>query len=230
MTADRTDTDDLDHPLFARLYRAFDPIDRRTFGPHRRDLASDLAGRVVDLGAGDGAMFPYVVAGPRGTARTVDDSTGAESSLEYHAVEPDRTMRRRARSRAADVGLTVSFHDARAEALPFEDDSVDVVVSSLVFCSVDDPDAARSELARVLRPGGEVRFLEHVGGSGRYRTLQNAVTPVWKRVAGGCHLNRDTAAQFDADARFETVECVDTGVRTYPAAPVVRGQLRLADA
>lgn len=223
MAADPSDTEPVDHPLFSRLYRAFDPIDRRTFGPHRRELVRGLSGRVVDLGAGDGAMFPVVA--DETEVVTGASATGAARSIEYHAVEPDRTMRRRARSRAGDLEFPVTVHDARAESLPFEDESVDVVIASLVFCSIDDPDAALAEIARVLRPDGELRFLEHVGGSGHYRTLQEVVTPAWKRVAGGCHLARDTVDRFAADEAFETPEAVETDVRTYPAAPVVRGRV-----
>ncbi|ELZ08205.1 type 11 methyltransferase [Halovivax asiaticus JCM 14624] len=234
MASDRTETDELDHPLFSRLYRVFDPIDRRTLGAQRRELARELMGRVVDVGAGDGAMFPFVVeavgAGQAGPAR--ESVTGADAPaapVEYHAVEPDRTMRRRARSRATELGLPVEFHDARAETLPFADDSVDVVISSLVFCSIAEPGVALDEVARVLRPDGEFRFLEHVGGTGYYRRLQEVLTPVWKRVAGGCHLDRDTVDRFDADDRFELTEFVRTDARLYPAAPIVRGTLRRVD-
>lgn len=263
MATDRSDTDDLDHPLFARLYRVFDPIDRRTFDSHRRALARGLTGRVVDVGAGDGAMFPFVAetvdapvrseprsgsagksvsesagdsvsepaADPLSEQRAVGDSVSetGTGSIEYHAVEPDRTMRRRARSAATDLGLPVEFHDARAESLPFADDSVDVVISSLVFCSIAEPEVALDEVVRVLRPDGEFRFLEHVGGTGYYRRFQELLTPVWKRVAGGCHLDRDTVDRFDADDRFELTEVVRTDIRIYPAAPIVRGTLRRVD-
>ncbi|WP_254863709.1 class I SAM-dependent methyltransferase [Halovivax gelatinilyticus] len=209
------ETDRIEHPIFARAYARFDSFDRLAFGAHRRWLADGLEGRIVDLGAGDGAMIPYV-----------EDAIGDPARLEYHAVEPDSTMRSHARDRARRLGFPATFHDARAESLPFDDDSVDVVVSSLVFCSIADPEAAVDEIARVLRPGGELRVLEHVGGDGWYRRVQSALTPAWKRVAGGCHLDRDTIERFEDHDAFEAAAFDRTGARTYPAAPVVRGRLR----
>ena len=210
---------EISHPLFSAVYRAFRPIDRREFGPHRRKLADGLSGRVLDLGAGDGASVPYVEGA---VARE-----SADADLSYVGVEPDPHMRRRGRRRAEDWELDVEFVAARAESLPLADDSVDVVLAVLVFCTIADPEAALDEAVRVLRPGGELRYLEHVGGDGAWGRVQRAITPVWKRLAGGCHLDRDSVERFEADARLEPIESTTIDAWTYPAAPVVRGRLEV---
>ena len=208
---------EISRPLFAGVYRAFRPIDRRAFGPHRSELADGLSGRVLDLGAGDGATIPYV-------ERAADRGT-ADPELSYIAVEPDPHMRRRGRRLAEDGDLDVEFVAARAESLPFADDSFDTVLTMLVFCTIADPQRALDEVARVLRPGGELRYLEHVGGDGTWGRVQQAITPIWKRLAGGCHLDRDSVDRFEADSRLDPIESTTIDTWTYPAAPVLRGRL-----
>jgi ubiquinone/menaquinone biosynthesis C-methylase UbiE len=183
-------------------------IPERTVLPaHREYLTAGLSGRVLDLGAGTGAMFPYFASRP---------------DIELCAVEPDPAMRRQARSKAADLDLTVDIADARAEALPYDDDSFDAVVASFVFCTIPDPGAALGELARVLRPGGEFRFLEHVRADGVAGRLHDLFAPAWHTVAGGCHLNRETGDLFRTDDRFAIVEYrrLSDG-----AIPMIRGTL-----
>ena len=212
-----THESEIANPLFAAVYRAFRPIDRREFGPHRRRLSNGLSGRVLDLGAGDGASIPYV-------ERAVDRGT-TDAELSYVAIEPDPHMRRRGRQLAEGGELDIDFVSARAESLPFADDSFDGVLAMLVFCTIADPQQALDEVARVLRPGGELRYLEHVGGDGTWGRVQQAITPIWNRLAGGCHLDRDTVDRFEADARLEPIESTTIDTWTYPAAPVVRGRL-----
>ena len=197
--------------LFAALYDRLP--DRLLVGPHREYLAADLAGTVLDLGAGTGAMFPYV-----------DDV--ADGTLEYHAIEPDPKMRHRAASNAADVDVAVHLRDAGGEELPYADDSFDVVLSSLVFCTIPEFDAALDEVARVLRPGGELRFLEHVRNDGWRARAQDTLTPLWSRAAGGCQLNRETVARFVDHDAFAVLEVERANVGVFPATPIVRGRLR----
>lgn len=200
------------HPLFARLYDpVMAPAEQTVLVDHRRYLTEGLSGTVLDLGAGTGAMFPYF------------HELGEEVSL--LAIEPDPHMRRRAVERAGDLGLEVDVESARAEALPFADDSVDAVVASLVFCTIEDVDAALSEVARVLKPGGEFRFLEHVRGEGTMGVAHDVLAPAWHAVAGGCHLNRETGEQFRADDRFELREFSHHASELGPGVPVVRGTL-----
>ncbi len=202
--------DEISHPLFAALYDRMGAMER-LLKPHREYLAADLEGRVLELGAGTGNTFPYV-------APAADD-------LEYHAIEPDPHMRTRAQTQASETGLAVDLRGARAESLPYPDDAFDVVLSGMVFCTVADPAAATDEVARVLKPGGEFRFLEHVHADGWRATGQAVLNPLWERVAAGCQLDRQTVERFVAhDAfRVDEVERLELGV--FPATPFVRGRL-----
>lgn len=203
--------DEISHPVFAALYDLCpEPEDLEA---QRGYLARDLSGRVLELGCGTGDMFPFVV-------------DGAAGDLEYHAIEPDRHMRKRAAEAVRETGLAVDLRDARAESLPYPDESFDVVLAGVVFCTVQDPDAALEEVVRVLKPGGEFRFLEHVRADGWRARGQELLDPVWRRAAGGCHLTRDTVGRFvDHEAlAVEEIDRLDAGV--FPATPIVRGTLR----
>ncbi|GAB7121047.1 class I SAM-dependent methyltransferase [Natrinema pallidum] len=201
----------ISHPAFAALYDRFVP-DRFLIGPHREYLAADLSGRALDIGAGTGAMIPYAV--------------DASDDLEYHAIEPDPHMRRRAARKAAGTDLQVSLRDARAESLPYVDDAFETVLSSLVFCTIDDPDAAIEEVARVLTPGGELRFLEHVRNDGWRARAQDRLNPIWERAAGGCQLTRETVERFVGHDAFDVLEIERVDVGVFPVTPIVRGRLR----
>jgi SAM-dependent methyltransferase len=198
------------HPLVARLYDAVMALPERTLLPeHREALAADLSGRVLEIGAGTGAMFPYY-----------GDGT------ELSAIEPDPHMRTQAVERAETLGLSVEIADAGGESLPYDNGGFDAVVASLVFCTIPDHEAALSEVARVLKPGGEFRFLEHVRGEGAVGRVHDVAAPAWHTVAGGCHLNRETGELFRRDDRFEVIEYdqVSEGVM-----PMVRGRMRRID-
>ncbi|NMO17316.1 class I SAM-dependent methyltransferase [Pyxidicoccus fallax] len=139
----------------------------------RRKLVRGLSGRVLEVGTGTGLALP-------GYPATVTSVT---------AIDVDAEALERARRRRPEAEL---LH-ASVEALPFPDMSFDGVVSSLVFCSVDAPARALAEVFRVLRPGGELRMLEHVRApTAGLATTQDLLTPAWKRVTGGCRLNRET--------------------------------------
>lgn len=202
------------HPWFARLY---DPVMRaseeRLFPPHREYLARDLEGEVLDLGAGTGAMLPYY----EGAIRSGD--------ADVTVLEPDPHMREQAVERARDLDIDVTVSDARAESLPFPDDSFDLVVASIVFCTIPEPEAALDEAARVLRPGGEFRFLEHVAEKGWRRFLQRALDPLWRRVAGGCHPARRTGEVFADHQGFTVAEMERLRLGVFPVRPFVRGTM-----
>lgn len=197
------------HPLVSRLY---DPVmaipERLALKSHREYLAADLDGRVLDVGSGTGAMYPYFE---------------RSAATEFHAIEPDPHMRERAHRRATNASFDVQITDARAERLPFADDSFDAVVASLVFCTIPDPALALDEIARVLRSGGEFRFLEHVRATGKVGRVHDIFTPAWHTLAGGCHLNRETGKLFQTDDRFQLVD-----YRRFQSrfAPMIRGRLR----
>jgi len=200
-----------EHPLLARIY---DPAmalpERLVLADHRASLAAGLSGRVLDVGAGTGAMFPHFAAQP---------------DLSVHAIEPDPDMRRQATGRAAKVDLDVEVVDASAENLPYPDDSFDGAVAALVLCTVPDVDAALDELARVLRPGAELRFLEHVRGRGAVGHIHDTLAPGWFHVAGGCNLNRRTGDRLSRDDRFELLEYDRFESGLTRLLPLVRGRL-----
>lgn len=171
------------HPLFARFYRRLvAPCMAREGGDDlRRRVLAGLKGTVVEVGAGDGANFPHY---PDEVARIV-------------AVEPEPYLREHA---SAHTDERVELRNAVATDLPVADGEADAVVFTFVLCSVDQA-GALAEAGRVLRPGGELRFLEHVRahdpGAAR-RTQRVLDTTVWPRLFGGCHVSRDTAAAIEA--------------------------------
>jgi len=142
----------------------------------RRRTVAGLRGRVLELGAGTGLNFPHY-----------------RDAAEVVAVEPDPAMRRRAATRARAASVPIVLVDAYAEALPVVDHSVDAAAITLVLCSVGDVGQALAELRRVLCPGAPVRLIEHVRAPhALIAALQTALTPLQKRVAGNCHLDRRT--------------------------------------
>jgi SAM-dependent methyltransferase len=106
-----------------------------------------------------------------------------------------------------------------ADALPFPDGSFDAAVSTFVLCSVDEPSRALAEIHRVLRPGGQLVVLEHVRGRGRLALWQDSLTPLHRKLAGNCHLNRDTRAAIGL-AGFDVAEV--RAVRLPAGHPFVR--------
>lgn len=151
----------------------------------RRELLAGLTGHGLEIGIGTGASLDYYPS-------TID-------SLD--AVEPEPTLRALAGHAARGVPFPVTVTGGTAEATGRRDDSFDFAVCSLVLCSVADPDAALAEIRRVLRPGGELRFYEHVAAD---HAVTSAVqrgldrSGVWPAVSGGCHLARNTAATIAA--------------------------------
>ncbi|UHQ96272.1 methyltransferase domain-containing protein (plasmid) [Natrinema halophilum] len=124
------------------------------------------------------------------------------------------------------MGLEIELRSAGAESLPYEDDSFDVVITSMVFCTIPDIEATLSEVARVLRPGGEFRFFEHVLDDGWRARIQSRIAPLWKRAAGECYLTRQIASVFTADRSFDVVKVDRMNLGVAPIRPFVRGRLR----
>lgn len=167
-------------PSFGRSYARVGPrMDARGAAAHRRRLVEAAHGAVVEIGAGYGATFPFY---PPAVSQVL-------------AIEPDPTLRALARDAAATAPVPVTVLNGVAESLPAADASVDVVVSSLVLCSVAEPADVLAEARRVLKPGGQLLFYEHVRSAHRLlAAAEDLLTPLWSRLAGGCHPNRDTAA------------------------------------
>jgi ubiquinone/menaquinone biosynthesis C-methylase UbiE len=189
---------DIRHPLFARFFDRLSRVMEKELGPRRRELLEGLSGRVVELGAGNGINFAHYPA-------TVD---------EVIAIEPEPYMRAKAERAAQSAPVAVTVRPGIADAVELEDASVDAAVASLVLCSVPDQARALAELRRVVKPGGELRFLEHVRGrsSGKLRAQSAADrTRVWPLIAGGCHCSRDTVAAIRA-VGFEVTQVRDLNV------------------
>lgn len=169
---------DFQHPRFARLWLELsERAGRKGATEHRRRMLEGLSGRVVEIGAGHGPNF----------------SLYPQTVTEVVAVEPDDTLRGHAEAATRAASVPVTVLDGDADAIPEADDSFDGAVASLVLCSVPDPRSALVELARVLRPEGVLRFYEHVRSDKEWiGRFQSAITPIWSRAGGGCHLDRDT--------------------------------------
>ncbi|MFF0268158.1 class I SAM-dependent methyltransferase [Kribbella sp. NPDC004536] len=204
------------HPFFARMYARVRPaLDDAGAAEHRRRLLAGTAGRVVEVGAGDGGNFAHY---PPEVTHVL-------------AIEPEPFLRAQAVRRSAAAPVPVEVVDGTADHLPAADSSADVVVVSLVLCSVPDQAVALAEARRVLRPGGELRFYEHVAAdTGRLATVQRiADATLWPLFVGGCHTHRDTTAAI-AGAGF-TIEELDRfnfpPDRVSPADPHVLGRATL---
>jgi ubiquinone/menaquinone biosynthesis C-methylase UbiE len=172
------------HPVFARVYERVAAVaERRGAAEHRERLLAGLGGRVIEIGAGSGANFSHYPA-------TVSDVV---------ALEPEGYLRERAQRAAAGAPVPVSVLDGVADRLPGEAGSFDAGVAALVLCTVPDQQAALAELYRVIRPGGELRFYEHVvaHSSWEARVQWLADATFWPHVAGGCHLARDTTSGIE---------------------------------
>jgi ubiquinone/menaquinone biosynthesis C-methylase UbiE len=160
-------------------------IERFGLGRWRRWLAAGAAGRTLDVGCGTGRNLPLFDA----NARVI-------------GLDPEHGSLRAARRRAPRVPLV----QGDAQTLPFREGAFDTVVSGLVFCSVPDPARGLAEVKRVLKPGGTLRMLEHVRARGGWKArVQDRWQPLWTRLSGGCHWNRDTertvqTAGFSIDA------------------------------
>jgi len=181
--------------LFAAAY---DPIlagvERAGLAAVRAELLAEARGRTLEIGAGTGANLAHL----------------PPSVTELTLVEPSEGMRTRLTRRVAseaDLPPTVVL-PGDAARLPLPDASMDTVVSTLVLCSVADLPATLAELDRVLAPGGRLLLLEHVVGHGRTRRIQRAIDPVWRVVAQGCRLVRDTRGALE-QAGFDTDEVAD---------------------
>jgi ubiquinone/menaquinone biosynthesis C-methylase UbiE len=175
--------------VFAALYdRIMRRGEERTMRKRRAELIAKARGRTLEIGAGTGANISYY-----------PDTVG-----QVTLAEPFEPMRRRLEHKLRQSGKSASTLDASAEAIPLDDESVDTVVSTLVLCTVDFPDRALAEIARVLRPGGQLLFIEHVRShSPRAARWQDRLETPWRHFAAGCRCNRDTVASIAA-AGFTT--------------------------
>ena len=197
------------HSWFAALY---DPLckteERGSMGRRRDELLRAVEGDVIEIGAGTGANFSHY--SPR--ARVV-------------AFEPDPFMRVRAEKKLAELARSnIEVRQAPAEEIPLPDSSCDTAVSTLVLCTVADVPRALAEMKRVLRPSGELRFIEHIRGDGARGHVQDLIKPVWRWFAAGCNPNRRTEDAM-RQAGFEIVS-LKRGTLVPWLVPVITGVAR----
>ncbi|OBG39334.1 class I SAM-dependent methyltransferase [Mycobacterium sp. E3198] len=202
----------IDHPFFARVWPVVAAHEAPAVRALRRENVAGLSGRVLEIGAGAGTNFANY---PSSVEKVI-------------AVEPEPRLAVHARAAAAVAPVPVEVVGQTAEAFS-DSEPFDVVVCSLVLCSVRDPAGVLRRIHSLLRPGGELRFLEHVasaGGRGRVQRFADAT--LWPRLFGNCHTHRDTERAI-IDAGFQ----IDTSRRewTLPVwAPLPVSELALGRA
>lgn len=180
--------------------------------PLRARIGVAAEGVVLDLGIGSGLNLPFYGPAVHGVI----------------GIDPSGPLRRLAGARAAALGVALDLREGTAERLPVESAGVDTVVSTWTLCSVADPAAALAEVRRVLRPGGRLLFAEHgLAPDPGVARWQHRLTPGWRRIAGGCHLDRRmdtalTAAGFRIE-RLETGYLGGPRVATFMYQGAARG-------
>lgn len=155
---------------------AMKPLEKTRFERIRAGLVRKAQGKVLEIGFGTGANFRYY--------RNVE---------RVDAIEPNPAMAKQAMKRIKKIRTPIYAYQAKAEELPFPDNSFDSVVATLVFCTIPEPERALQEIRRASKPGAKVLLFEHVKMDQKVLgKTQEALTPLWKKVCDGCHLNRDT--------------------------------------
>jgi SAM-dependent methyltransferase len=182
-----SDQGTVDNPFFARVWMFISSHEPESVRTWRRENLAGLRGRVLEVGAGTGTNFALY----------------PDTVTEVVAVEPERRLAEIAGRAAQDAPVAVTVTNRTIETLDVGD-PFDAAVCSLVLCSVGDQKSVLRQLYSLLRPAGELRYLEHIAGSGARGLLQRlADATLWPRLAGNCHTHRDTERAI-ADAGFET--------------------------
>ncbi|HEX9966839.1 MAG TPA: class I SAM-dependent methyltransferase [Solirubrobacterales bacterium] len=177
---------------FAALYDSFfKSVEEAGLRDMRRELVGQASGRTIDIGSGTGANLELYPA-----------------DVDLVMAEPDPHMARQLRTKLAESRRDAEFVQAGAESLPFDDASFDTAVFTLVLCTVPNPRAALAEVARVLKPGGKMLFLEHVRAQSQgLARWQDRLEKPWRFVGDGCHCNRDTVGTIESSPlRLQHVE------------------------
>ena len=190
-------------------------MERLGVGIWRRELLHEIQGDILEIGAGTGRNLIHYGQGVR----------------RLWMLEPDQSMRAGIcrKSRGQAISGSVMVLASKAEALPFADNSVDAVVSTLVLCSVENAKNAIHEIKRVLKPGAGFYFLEHVGAFDQERRLswQRRVDPLWCHLAGGCSLTRDTKSLLrESGLSIESMDMSELPGTGYLVGPAIRGVAR----
>jgi SAM-dependent methyltransferase len=179
----------VDNAFFARFWTFMSAHEPESVRAWRREVLDGLSGRVLEVGAGTGTNFALY----------------PDSVKEVVALEPERRLAPIARQAALSAPVPVTVSDSTIESLD-AGEPFDAVVCSLVLCSVDQPEAVLQQIFSILRPGGELRYLEHIASAGARGRLQRvADATVWPRLFGNCHTHRDTERAIgDAGFRPQT--------------------------
>ena len=172
--------ENVNHPFFAFIFGLGSRLMICGEAKQRAELLADLFGDVIEVGCGAGVNFGFY---PPEVSQVL-------------AIEPERHLREQAERAATQAAIRITVVDGLAANLPAPDACFDAGVVSLVLCSVSDPAAALAELMRVIKPGGELRFFEHVVANNHIGSaIQRGFdATIWPRLAGGCHCARDTGA------------------------------------
>ena len=182
--------DTIDNPFFARVWTTISTHEPESIRRLRRENLAGLTGRVLEVGAGTGTNFEFYPV----------------TVTEVVAIEPEQRLAVLARQAADTASVPVTVSTDTVERFLGTSEPFDAVVASLVLCSVQDPDSVLRQLFSTLRPGGELRYLEHVASTGvRARMQRLADATVWPRLFGNCHTHRDTERSI-ADAGFAVAD------------------------
>lgn len=163
--------------LFPKVYdAAMQPLEATRFKQVRTELVGKAEGRVLEIGSGTGINFPYY-----------------KNATHVDAIEPNPSMSKRAGDRLRNARVHIQVHEIGAESLPFDNNTFDTVVATLVFCTIPDPIKALAEIQRVSKPGAVLLFFEHVRMEPFLLSKsQDILNPLWEKLCDGCQLNRET--------------------------------------
>ncbi|WP_066255230.1 class I SAM-dependent methyltransferase [Neobacillus drentensis] len=163
--------------LFANWYDFFmNPLEKKKFKKIRKELLSKATGNILELGSGTGINFPLY-----------------EEAVTVTAIEPNLHMIERSILKQKQACVPIDIVQASAEELPFAADAFDTVIATLVFCTIPNPEKAILEMKRVCKSDGKILLFEHVKMQNRFlSSLQDWLTPAWKKICDGCCLNRNT--------------------------------------
>lgn len=173
------------------------PLENKKFKRIRKALITKAEGQVLEIGFGTGVNFPFY-----------------EKASRVTAIEPNPEMIKRSLSKVKRARLPINTHIGKAETLPYSKNTFDTVVGTLVFCTIPNPEQALNEIHRVLKPEGKLLLLEHVRMDHPVLSkIQDVLTPAWKQICDGCHLNRDTLALVrETGFNLDNVESIYNGL------------------
>lgn len=176
--------------FFAWILKKGDRINHKLYRTYKRTLFQNLKGLVVEIGPGTGVNFSYLT-----------------TETEWLGIEPNEAFHEDLLAQAREKGITAKLLSGDAQQIPLDDSTADVVLCTLVLCSVSDPVHAIAEMKRVLKPGGKLVFIEHVAApkKSRLRLAQEIFNPFNRAIADGCNANRETWIQIEKGG-FSRVE------------------------